>query len=65
MCDLVAQALTNRPELRQNRYLVGEVLQLLRREKYAPLVPSVILGAELWRLRRRPRREYQRLFGPR
>jgi outer membrane protein TolC len=43
--DLVAQALTNRPELRQNRYLVGEVLQLLRREKYAPLVPSVILGA--------------------
>jgi outer membrane protein TolC len=43
--DLVSQALTNRPELRQNRYLVGEVLQLMRREKFAPLVPSVILGA--------------------
>jgi outer membrane protein TolC len=43
--DLVAQALSNRPELRQNRYLVGEVLQLMRREKFAPLVPSVILGA--------------------
>jgi outer membrane protein TolC len=43
--DLVAQALTNRPELRQNRYLVGEVLQLMRREKFAPLVPSVIVGA--------------------
>jgi len=44
-CDLVAQGLSNRPELRQNRYLVGEVLQLMRREKFAPLVPSVILGA--------------------
>lgn len=43
--DLVAQALSNRPELRQNRYLVGEVLQLLRRERFAPLVPSIILGA--------------------
>jgi outer membrane protein TolC len=43
--DLVAQALSNRPELRQNRYLVGEVLQLMRREKFAPLVPSIILGA--------------------
>jgi outer membrane protein TolC len=40
----VAQALSNRPELLQNRYLVGEAVQRLRREQYAPLVPSVLLG---------------------
>ena len=44
-CDLVAEALLNRPELAQNRYLVGEAAQRLRRERYAPLVPSVLLGA--------------------
>jgi outer membrane protein TolC len=43
--ELVAQALENRPELLQNRYLVGEASQRLRRERYAPLVPSVLLGA--------------------
>src|SRR4030095_15114240 len=43
--DLVAQALFSRPELTQNRYLVGEAVQRLRRERYAPLVPSVLLGA--------------------
>jgi outer membrane protein TolC len=43
--DLVAQALTNRPELMQNRYLVGEAVERLRRERYAPLVPSLLLGA--------------------
>lgn len=43
--ELVAQALENRPELLQNRYLVGEAVQRLRRERFAPLVPSVLLGA--------------------
>jgi outer membrane protein TolC len=42
--DLVAQALYTRPELAQNRYLVGEAVQRLRRERFAPLVPSVLLG---------------------
>jgi len=43
--ELVAQALENRPELLQNRYLVGEAVQRLRRERFAPLVPSLLLGA--------------------
>jgi outer membrane protein TolC len=43
--DLVAQALYTRPELTQNRYLVGEAVQRMRRERFAPLVPSVLLGA--------------------
>lgn len=44
-CTLVTQALQNRPELRQSKYLVGEAVERLRRERYAPLVPSVLLGA--------------------
>lgn len=43
--DLVAQALGTRPELRQQRALVEEAVQRLKREKYAPLVPSVLVGA--------------------
>jgi outer membrane protein TolC len=43
--ELVAQALLNRPELLQQRYLVGEAVQRLRRERFGPLLPSVILGA--------------------
>jgi outer membrane protein TolC len=43
--ELVAQALTSRPELMQNRYLVGEAVERLRRERTAPLVPSLLLGA--------------------
>jgi len=43
--ELVAQGLSNRPELVQNRYLVGEAVQLLRRQRMVPLVPSVLLGA--------------------
>jgi outer membrane protein TolC len=43
--DLVAQGLMNRPELRQNRYLVGEAVQRIRRERFSPLVPSVLVGA--------------------
>lgn len=44
LSELVATGLSNRPELAENRYLVGEAVQRLRRERYAPLVPSVLLG---------------------
>jgi outer membrane protein TolC len=42
--DLVAQGLTHRPELAEHRQLVGEACERLRREQYAPLIPSVLLG---------------------
>lgn len=44
-CALVAQAQANRPEVQQNRFLVGEAVQRARREQYAPLLPNVWLGA--------------------
>ncbi|MDX1924887.1 MAG: TolC family protein [Pirellulaceae bacterium] len=43
--ELVAIALTNRPELAESRHLVGEAVERLKREKHAPLVPSVMLAA--------------------
>ncbi len=43
-CSLVSRALQTRPELRQSQYLVGEAVERLKRERYAPLVPSVLLG---------------------
>ncbi|MBA3315338.1 MAG: TolC family protein [Planctomycetota bacterium] len=43
--SLVAGALATRPELREQRALVEAACQRLQREKYAPLVPSVLLGA--------------------
>ena len=42
--DLLATALANRPELSQSRLLVAEALGRLKREKFAPLIPSVLLG---------------------
>ena len=42
--ELVAQGLTRRPELAENRFLAGEAAARLRRERLAPLVPSVLLG---------------------
>ena len=42
--DLVATALANRPELAKAQYLVCEAVYRYRREKYAPLLPSVLLG---------------------
>ena len=42
--ELVAQGLSRRPELAENRYLVAEATSRLRRERFAPLVPSVLLG---------------------
>lgn len=44
-CDLVTRALSSRPELAENRFLVGEAIEQLRRQRYAPLVPSLVLGA--------------------
>jgi outer membrane protein TolC len=42
--ELVATGLTNRPELAAARSLVCEAVNRYRREKYAPLMPSVLLG---------------------
>lgn len=40
----VATGLTRRPELAEQQRLVCEAVDRLRREKYAPLIPSVLLG---------------------
>lgn len=42
--SFVATGLAQRPELAEQRHLVAEAVQRLRREKCAPLVPSVLLG---------------------
>jgi outer membrane protein TolC len=44
MPDLVATALSNRPELAASRSLVCEAVNRLRREEHAPWLPSVLLG---------------------
>ncbi|MCE9524635.1 MAG: TolC family protein [Planctomycetales bacterium] len=43
--DLVAQGLSARPEIAENRFLIDEAVHRLRREQCAPLVPSVLLAA--------------------
>jgi outer membrane protein TolC len=43
-CDLVATGLSNRPELAEAQHLVCEAVERYRREQFAPLVPSVLLG---------------------
>ena len=43
--ELIAQALSHRPELAESRHLVGEAVERLKRERNAPLVPSVLLAA--------------------
>ncbi|MBL8815124.1 MAG: TolC family protein [Planctomyces sp.] len=40
----VATGLSRRPELAEQQHLVCEAVERLRREKYAPMVPSVLLG---------------------
>lgn len=45
LADLVTTGLTNRPELAESQFLVREAVQRLRREQYAPLIPSVLLAA--------------------
>lgn len=42
--EFVATGLSRRPELAEQKHLVCEAVERLRREKYAPLVPSVLLG---------------------
>lgn len=42
--DLVAEGLGNRPEICESRSLVAEAVERLKREEYAPLIPSVLLG---------------------
>ncbi|HQZ66872.1 MAG TPA: TolC family protein [Planctomycetaceae bacterium] len=42
--NLVAMGLSNRPEIAESRHLVCEAVERLNREKYAPLIPSVLLG---------------------
>ena len=42
--ELVAQGLAHRPEVSESRHLIGEAVERLRREKFAPLIPSVLLG---------------------
>jgi outer membrane protein TolC len=44
MAELVAAGLANRPELSEAQALVCEAVQRYRRERLAPLVPSVLLG---------------------
>ncbi|MGQ0634546.1 MAG: TolC family protein [Planctomycetaceae bacterium] len=42
--ELVARGLVCRPEVAESRHLIGEAVERLRREQYAPLIPSVLLG---------------------
>ncbi len=42
--ELVAVGLANRPELAESSLLVDEAVLRLRRERFAPLIPSVLLG---------------------
>jgi outer membrane protein TolC len=41
--DLIATALTNRPELAAQQALVQATLQRLRQERFRPLIPSVLM----------------------
>lgn len=40
----VTEGLMRRPELAEQKHLVCEAVQRMRRERFAPLVPSVLLG---------------------
>lgn len=42
--ELLASGLSHRPELKEARCLVAEACERLQREKFAPLMPSVLLG---------------------
>ncbi len=42
--EFVSMGLSRRPELAEHQHLVCEAVEKLNREKYAPLVPSVLLG---------------------
>jgi outer membrane protein TolC len=42
--SLVATGLTNRPELKESQALVAAACEVYKRERYAPFVPSVLMG---------------------
>lgn len=42
--ELVQRGLCQRPELAESRHLVRAACQRLQRERFAPLIPSVVLG---------------------
>ncbi|HET6879878.1 MAG TPA: TolC family protein [Pirellulales bacterium] len=42
--ELVVQGLSSRPELSESRSLVSQAVALMRRERFGPLMPSVLLG---------------------
>lgn len=42
--ELIPIALRNRPELAESQQLVCEAINRLRRERYAPILPSMLLG---------------------
>ena len=44
LAGLIPTALSTRPELRESQALVAAACEAYRREKYAPLTPSVLLG---------------------
>jgi outer membrane protein TolC len=44
LLELLATGLSNRPELAEARYLVAEAVQRYQRERFAPFIPSVLLG---------------------
>jgi outer membrane protein TolC len=44
VADLVAEGLSQRSELAEQRWLVNEAVARLKREKLAPLLPSVLFG---------------------
>ncbi|HTM56122.1 MAG TPA: TolC family protein [Pirellulales bacterium] len=43
--ELVAQALSMRPELAENRALVSEAVMRLRKERMGVILPSIVMGA--------------------
>ncbi|WP_459554344.1 TolC family protein [Lacunimicrobium album] len=42
--DLITTGLSYRPEFAESRHIVGEAIERYKREKYAPFVPSVLMG---------------------
>jgi len=42
--SLIAQAVSNRPEMSENRLQISAAVNRLKRERYSPLVPNVGLG---------------------
>jgi len=44
LTELLATGLSNRPELAESQYLVGEAVHRYQRERFAPLLPSAFLG---------------------